>query len=178
MYDYEIKRKLDQVMRQLVDLSFRVKRLEAVVPVTTEILQKVSKIESLVTPRKAARIVFYTRVGGKLRKVDSMDLRLGEHGELEISVLDIDNQAALLDGVPKWTLLNEALGRLEVSEDGKTAKLFPLTVGETSLQVLGDADLTAAEKPLMGEIPIRVLPKEAVKIVIAGKVVADETPVA
>lgn len=84
---------------------------------------------------------------------------------LSIEAKDQFGNAAQLDGAPVWAVTDEAVGKLEVAEDGLSAVFTPTGVAAaTVVQVTCDADLGDGVRELLGTLDIEVISGEAVVV--------------
>jgi hypothetical protein len=106
-----------------------------------DIAETLERIELLLTPSTAVRFVFETEVGGKMKEVSSMQMKISDKAVLKLKAVDKFGNPAAVDGAPVWSLTDPALGVLSPSEDGLTAEFVPAgTMGSLSVQASADAD--------------------------------------
>lgn len=133
-----------------------------------DLLLKVTKLESPDTV-PAERVEFYTIIDGQKRKVTNMFLKITQKLPLFLSILDAQGNQAKVDGKPAWSLTDEAMGKLEVNEDGMGALLTPAgKVADFKVQVKVDADLGEGVKELLGELDISLISGEAVTVALSA----------
>lgn len=133
--------------------------------------KKIIKIEAAIKPLFAASVIeFYVVKRGKQQKVESMFLKVTEKLPVSIVAKDKQGNIAKVDGLPKWSV-DEKLAKLEVSEDGMSAVVFPTGMaGTMKLQAMIDADLGEGVKEVIGELEIEFISGEAVVVeMTAGK---------
>lgn len=79
------------------------------------------------------------------------------------------NVADELGSTPVWSVSDESIGTLAVSENGMEAVFTPTgKKGTTQVSLLVDADPSAAEEELIGTADLQVLSGKAVSIKLAG----------
>ncbi len=119
---------------------------------------------------QATRIVFFMEMPtGEKRKVENVIQKITQLLKLSLEILDAKGNAAAVDGAPKWTVSDQSLGELKVSEDGMSAEFTPLgPLGTCKIQVLADADLGAGQKDLIGEMEVTLVGAEAVSLALKG----------
>lgn len=81
------------------------------------------------------------------------------------------NQVDVLGSNPAWSLSNQDVATLTVSEDGKQATVTPTgATGTVQLNLLVDADPGEAEEPLVGIADIQIVAGKARIIKLVGLV--------
>lgn len=140
----------------------------------SEVLDALARIETAVTPSVAASIRFFTELDGKLIEVNSMQMKVTQKIPLSIKPVDKFGNDAKLDGVPAWALSDPSKGSLAVAADGLSGEFVPAgAVGSLEIQVSGDADLGEGVVPIMGSLPVDLLPGDAVAIQVAAGPAVD-----
>ena len=87
------------------------------------------------------------------------------------------NIVDLLGSVPAWSVSDNTLGTLTVSDDGLQAVFTPSGIkGNVQVAVLVDADPSAAEESLVGTADITVLSGKATVVQLEG-ILSDRQPV-
>lgn len=93
---------------------------------------------------------------------------------LSISIKTAKGKPAKVDGAPKWEVTDEAVGSLEVADDGMSALFKAKAEGNCSINVEADADLGEGVKKLMGSLDINVVGDEAAIVEIAAGEPVDQ----
>ncbi len=143
--------------------------------IARHIYSSLKRIEQLLKPVPAARVVFYTTVNGQLEKVTRMVLKVTQTLPLSVSIQDIKGNAAVVDGAPTWGLTDPALGTVAAAADGLSATLTPAGgLGVCKVQVLADADLGEGVKQILGELDVEFIAGDAATIAIAAGAAVDQ----
>lgn len=139
------------------------------------ILRSLKRIESFFQSIGMAECFeFYITKNGQKIKVTNMNLKVTEKVLVTLEIKDAKGNPAAVDGLPAWSLTAPDLGTLEVAEGAMSALFTPAgAVGELAIQVNADADLGEGVKDIMGQLPIVLLPGEAVTISLSGQVVVE-----
>ena len=91
-----------------------------------------------------------------------------EKVSLSIQPVDAKGHPAPVDGIPTWTVVNEAVASIAVSPDGMTAILTATAPGQTQVGVHADARLGPDVLTIDGLLDLTVLPAEAATIQITA----------
>jgi hypothetical protein len=128
------------------------------------------RVWRLLFPKKVAKTVeIYVLINGEFKKVEHMFLKVSEKLPLSLVIKDSQGNPAKVDVAPKWSLSDESLAALEVSEDGLSAVLVPSgSLGSFAVQALVDADLGEGVKELLGELLVDLVSGEAVSVEISA----------
>lgn len=144
-----------------------------------EILKELIKT---LTPPDASRIIFFVEQDGELKRVGgTMFQKVTETKKFKIKATDRFGNDAKIDGAAQFSLTDESLATVEVSEDGMSASVVPKgAIGSAKLQVKADADLGEGVKELLGELQLDFVAGDAEVIAISEEVEAapvEEAPV-
>lgn len=137
------------------------------------IVQRLDKIAAgLYQPiEPAVSIEFYEVINGQHKKVDHMFLPADKKLVLAIKPVDKFGNAAVVDGVPQWSVTDASLGDLKASDDGMSAEFVPNgKAGKFDVQVSADADLGEGVTPVLGTLDVEVLAGQAVSVELSGSV--------
>lgn len=132
-----------------------------------------NRVEQVIRPSNVADTVgFYLiKKDGSKEKVDSMFMKVEGVADLAVAFKDKKGNPAKVDGAPKWSLTNEALGKLEPSEDGMSAVFTAAgDVQAGSIQCKADADLGEGVKEIIGELAVELSPLDAEFVEISATV--------
>ncbi|MFI5342823.1 MAG: hypothetical protein ACHQUC_01245 [Chlamydiales bacterium] len=139
--------------------------------VSNELHEQNKILKSLVqilTPQKAARILFYVDVRGTKIRTDHMILKVSDSQAFTIAITDKFGNPAKVDGAPAWAVTDQSLGGVVADADGMSATLTPVgPVGSFKVQVTADADLGEGVVTILGEAQIDLIAGDAVSIVIS-----------
>lgn len=94
-------------------------------------------------------------------------MEVGQKITGSVQFLDRKGRPAKVDGKPAWSVSDEAIVSLVISEDGLSAEFEALAEGSVVVQVQADADLGEGVKPIIGTGALAVLPAEAVGVEIS-----------
>lgn len=165
----------------LVFLCFKLKEFEVD---TNQLLQKLLEqsyltnkklydIEQALSPTVRANVIeIWTTKNGVKKKVDNMLGKIGEVYDLECAPKYDDGAGNLIpakiDGLPRWSVTDELLAKLEVDPDnGFKARLTLLAEGAFVAQAACDADRGEGEKIIVGEVAFEVAGPEATVIAVS-----------
>lgn len=129
-------------------------------------------------PEGAAAVVeFYTTINGVREKVVNMfpqadavlDLAVAFKAKLKDGTL-VDAKVDTSKGPPVWALTNDALGKLEIAEDGMSAVFSGSgQVGtEGDVEVLADADLGDGVEQIKGVLHLQLIAPKASVVEISA----------
>lgn len=157
------------VLQNLRDLNKNMSGMLKEFKLIREALDRLAAGEPPVMP--AASVEFYQLIDGQRVKVDNMFMKVEGVADLSVVFKDKNGNAAKVDGVPKWALTNEALGKLEPSEDGLSCVFSAAgDIQAGKIQVLADADLGEGQKEIIGELDIELQPLDAEFVEISAVV--------
>lgn len=87
---------------------------------------------------------------------------------LSIQPVDAKGHPAPVDGIPTWTVVNESIASIVVSDDGMSAVLSATAPGQTQVGVHADARLGPDVLTIDGLLDVTVLPAEATTLEITA----------
>lgn len=138
----------------------------------TALTEQLTRIEAALTPPTAARIVFMEPVGGELKEITDMQMKVDETKKIVAKPVDkFGNEAEIEQGSASWALTDPAAGVLTPAADGKSADFVPAgKIGSPfSIQFSADADLGEGVKAIVGDLPVDLLPGEAVAVELSAQ---------
>lgn len=94
-------------------------------------------------------------------------MEIGQKVIGSVQFLDRKGRPAKVDGVPEWSVSDEAVVSMVVADDGMSAEFEALAEGAVVVQVGADADLGDDVKQIIGVGSLAVLPAEAVGVEIS-----------
>jgi hypothetical protein len=101
-----------------------------------------------------------------------MDMKASQQCDIAIVAEDkFGNPTGAFDAAPVWSLADQTLGSVQVSEDGLKATLVPSgKLGQTQLSVVGQAD----GKALQGVLDVNIIAGDATQIVLQPAAPVDQ----
>lgn len=144
---------------------------DAILTSAATISAQLSRLEAVIIPSEAARVLFYQLVDGNLVEVSQMQMKVDEVKKIIAKPVDkFGNDAAIEDGSALWSLSDPALGSLAPAADGKSADFTPAgQVGSGKIQFSADADLGAGVVTISGELDVDLLPGQAVAVQLSAQ---------
>lgn len=132
-----------------------------------DILARLDDIQKKVAVLTEMKIVFYKYdQNGQLTKAEPMDqLKVTQFETFPLAIKDKFGNPALVDGVPAWSVDDNALALIDPAADGMSAVLKPIgPVGIVTISVSADADMGAGVEAVSGSLPIELVAGQAVTI--------------
>ena len=111
----------------------------------------------------AATIKIYQTINGQEMEITEMEILTGaQQRKLTLSIKDAQGNAAVVDGLPSWSVTDGALASLVVADDAMSAILSSAGgIGLFKVQVHADADMGAGVIDLLGEAEFEVISSQA-----------------
>jgi hypothetical protein len=131
---------------------------------------QISRLESVLIPEAADRVLFYVLADGELKGISDMQMKVDAEKTIVAKTVDkFGNEASVEEGSAAWALTDPALGELTAAADGKSAKFVPAgKVGSLAVQFSADADLGEGVKTIQGELPVELLAGDAVAVELSA----------
>jgi hypothetical protein len=134
------------------------------------------KVKHLLKPKIKFNIINlpYTFFG-----VEKMALPAGSKVKVVINPTDQFGNRAKVDGIPLWSVSDEAIATLEVAEDGLSSVFTSVgPVGTVTVEVTADADMSEGIRNLGGSVVVDIEAGEAIYLgAHIEPIVVDVTPV-
>lgn len=128
------------------------------------------------TQRKPLRLKAFFSNGSAIQSVEGIEMSIVARNDQLITFRPVfedafGNAVDVLGSNPVWSLSNQDVAVLTVSEDGKEAVVTPTgATGTVQLNLLVDADPGEAEEPLVGIADIQIVAGKARIIKLTGLV--------
>lgn len=147
-------------------------QLDKVIHLLERQIRLLNDVREALKPGDRAHVVeFYKLINGQREKVDNMFMKIEGVADLAVAFKDAKGNPAKVDGVPQWALTNEALGKLEVSEDGMSAVFTAASdLQAGKIQLKADADMGEGIKEIVGELDVELSPLDAEFVEITATV--------
>lgn len=152
--------------RDEIRLSFDAFREETRVTLSS-ITETLSRIEAVLVPPDAVSIVFYELVGGELREITMAQMKAGEKKTIVIKAKDAFGNLTKVENA-SCSLADPSIGSVVLAEDGLSGEITSAgPAGSTKVQYNADGHIGDGEAPVAGELPLDVIPGDAVTVELA-----------
>lgn len=165
----------DFAERELI-LSLRIGILQAILlqrmnENQKQLIEQLSRLEAVIIPPPPASVRFYTVIGGVLTEISQMQMKVDQVKTITAKPVDkFGNVAQIEAGSGLFSLTDPAAGTLVPAADGLSAEFTPAgpVVPQFNIQFSADADLGAGVATIAGELPVDLLPGDAVAVELSS----------